>query len=64
MPSVSAHSLTSVFGSDWLRKILTLLLAVSSTATGEVQKYMTISGIFITGMVFAGQPSVLALGTS
>ena len=47
MPSVSAHTLTSELGSDWLRKIATLLLAFAGAATGDGQKYMTITGIFI-----------------
>jgi hypothetical protein len=45
MPSVSAHTLTTNVGSDWLRKTLTLVLALSGAATGDVQKYMTICGI-------------------
>ena len=51
MPSVSAHTMTSTVGSDWLRKILTLVLALAGAATGDVQKYMTISGICLTGAV-------------
>jgi len=51
MPSVSAHTLTTNAGSDWLRKLLTLLLALSGAATGDVQKYMTISGICLACIV-------------
>ncbi|KAI2502160.1 hypothetical protein MHU86_12296 [Fragilaria crotonensis] len=54
MPSVSAHTLTSELGSDWLRKIATLLLAFAGAATGDGQKYMTITGIFImAGLLLA-----------
>jgi hypothetical protein len=45
LPSVSAHTMTTRVGSDWLRKIMTLLLALSGAATGTVQKYMTLTGI-------------------
>lgn len=51
LPSVSAHTLTAKTGSDWLRKLLTLTLALSAAATGEVQKYMTISGIVLACLV-------------
>ncbi|KAI2499472.1 hypothetical protein MHU86_14992 [Fragilaria crotonensis] len=54
MPSISAHTLTSGLGSDWLRKIATLLLAFAGAATGDGQKYMTIIGIFImAGLLLA-----------
>ena len=51
LPSVSAHTLTAELGSDWLRKIATLLLALAGATTGDLQRYMTIIGIFLFGAI-------------
>jgi len=44
-PSVSAHSLTSPFGSDSLRKLVLLALALAAAASGTLQSVLTIVGI-------------------
>jgi hypothetical protein len=44
-PSVSAHSLTSPVGSDSLRKLVLLALALAGTANGSLQVILTIGGI-------------------
>jgi hypothetical protein len=51
IPSISAYSLVSKFGSDWPRKILILLLAVASYTTSTFQKVCTLSGVALTCLV-------------
>ncbi|KAL3905831.1 MAG: hypothetical protein SGILL_009520 [Bacillariaceae sp.] len=51
IPSISAYSLVSKFGSDWPRKILILLLAVASYTTSTFQKVCTLGGVSLTCLV-------------
>ena len=44
-PSVSAHSLTSPVGSDSLRKLVLLALALAGATNGSLQVLLTIGGI-------------------
>jgi hypothetical protein len=51
-PSVSAHTLTSIPGSDSLRKIILFTLAMAGTASGRIQKALTLFGIAAACVVF------------
>jgi len=45
MPSISAHTMTSRIGSDWLRKAIVLCLALAGAAGGTTQTVLTLIGI-------------------
>ena len=45
MPSVAGHTLTSPIGSDLIRKVLLLCLALASVTSGTIQKVLTFIGI-------------------
>jgi len=47
MPSISAFTLTSKLESDWIRKLMVLILAMAGAATGYTQKYMTLLGVTV-----------------
>jgi hypothetical protein len=51
MPSISAYSLKSKVDSDWLRKLLILLLAIASYTTSTFQKVCTLGGVTLTCLV-------------
>jgi hypothetical protein len=51
IPSISAYSLTSKVDSDWLRKLLILLLAVASYTTSTFQQVCTLGGVTLTCLV-------------
>jgi len=51
IPSISAYAMTSKVGSDWLRKILILSLAIASYSTSTFQKVCTLGGIALTCIV-------------
>ena len=51
IPSISAYSLSSKVDSDWLRKLLILLLAVASYTTSTFQKVCTLGGVTLTCLV-------------
>ena len=44
-PSVSAYSLTSPLGSDGLKKLVIVALALAGAATGSLQVVLTIGGV-------------------
>jgi hypothetical protein len=50
-PSVSAHSLASPVGSDLIRKVLLLCLALAGAAEGNVQRVLTLAGISLACIV-------------
>jgi len=51
-PSLSTHSVKSFMGSsDGLRKLILLMLALASGATGWVQRFFTIGGIVLACLV-------------
>jgi hypothetical protein len=47
-PSISAFAVTSRVESDWLRKLLILILAVASVTTGTTQVVLTLVGVGLT----------------
>jgi hypothetical protein len=51
-PSVSAHTLTNNVGSDVLRKLIVLSLALAAAASGMTQKILTLFGISAACAVF------------
>lgn len=51
-PSVSAHTLTNNVGSDILRKLIVLSLALAAAASGLTQKILTLFGISAACAVF------------
>jgi hypothetical protein len=49
IPSLSAYTLDTRFGTDWLRKILILLFTVASASTDQTyQKVFTLAGVIMT----------------
>jgi len=49
IPSISAYTFDTRFGTDWLRKLIILLFAVSSASTNQIfQKVCTMTGIIMT----------------
>lgn len=53
VPSISAYTLTSYLVSDWLRKLVVLILALAGAATGTLQKVLTLVGICLACLVLA-----------
>lgn len=47
-PSISAYSVSRDSGSDWIRKMVLLTLALAGAATGTVQVALTMIGILLT----------------
>lgn len=50
-PSISAYSVSKDSGSDWVRKLVILLLAVSGAATGTTQLVLTLLSILLACFV-------------
>jgi hypothetical protein len=50
-PSISACSVTKSYGSDWIRKVIILLLAIAGAATGKTQVALTMIGILLACIV-------------
>jgi len=50
-PSISAYFVTKDSGSDWIRKITILLLALSGVTTGKSQAVLTIVGIIFSCVI-------------
>jgi len=46
-PSISAFALTTHLPSDWLRKVMILMLALAGAANGKLQVYLTLGGILL-----------------
>jgi len=62
VPSMSAYTLNSLVGADWLRKILVFSLAMGGATTGRTQSVLTLFGISLTCMVLLANLGARAWG--